>query len=85
MFKAGDNYIHFTKYGGINRGEVKWYGEVTTIDAANSVVYQKPYLVTTKNIILELDGTDGRIFKIKLQEEMLELIEKMKHLKDIKQ
>jgi hypothetical protein len=85
MFKAGDNYIHFTKYGGINRGEVKWYGEVTTIDVDNGVVYQKPYLVTTKNIILQLDGTDGRIFKIKLQEEMLELIEKIKHLKDIKQ
>jgi hypothetical protein len=85
MFKAGDNYIHFTKYGGINRGEVKWYGEVTTIDVDNGVLYQKPYLVTTKNIILQLDGTDGRIFKIKLQEEMLELIEKMKHLKDIKQ
>jgi hypothetical protein len=85
MFKAGDNYIHFTKYGGINRGEVKWYGEVTTIDVDNGVLYQKPYLVTTKNIILQLDGTDGRIFKIKLQEEMLELIEKIKHLKDIKQ
>ena len=65
MFKTGDKYIHFTKYGGVNKGEVKWYGETTVIDLKNQVVYSEPYIVTTLGISLKLDGTDGRILKIK--------------------
>ena len=64
MFKVGDRYIHFTKYGGINKGEVKSYGERKVIDTENCVEYLKPYIVTIKNIVLELDGSDGMIFKL---------------------
>lgn len=64
MFKEGDKYIHFTKYGGINKGEVKWAGYTTVIDTTNKVKYRKHYIVTTKNISLDLDGSDGRIYKI---------------------
>ena len=65
MFKPGDRYIHFTKYGSVNKGEVKLCGETLVIDTKNCVEYLKPYITTTKNIVLELDGTDGIIYKIK--------------------
>jgi hypothetical protein len=64
MFKEGDKYIHFTKYGGINKGEVKSYGETHVMDTKNCVTYLKPHIITTKNILLELDGSDGTIFKV---------------------
>jgi hypothetical protein len=64
MFKPGSKFIHFTKYGGVNRGEVKSCGESYVVDAKNCVRYSKPHIVTTKNIILELDGSDGMIFKV---------------------
>lgn len=64
MFKTGDKYIHFTKYGGVNKGEVKSYGETRVIDTENCVEYLKPHIVTIKNIVLELDGSDGMIFKL---------------------
>lgn len=64
MFKVGDRYIHFTKYGSVNKGEVKSYGETRVIDSENCVEYLKPHIVTIKNIVLELDGSDGMIFKV---------------------
>jgi hypothetical protein len=64
MFKEGDIYIHFTKYGGVNKGEVKSYGETHVMDTKNCVRYLKPHIITTKNILLELDGSDGTIFKV---------------------
>jgi len=64
MFKSGSKYIHFTKYGGINKGEVKSYGETHVMDTKNCVEYLKPHIITTKNILLELDGSDGTIFKV---------------------
>ena len=64
QFKPGDRYIHFTRYGGKNQGEVKWYGEVRCINHDLKLVYSLPYIVTTKNVRLDLDGRDGRIYKI---------------------
>jgi hypothetical protein len=64
MFKPGSKYIHFTKYGGINKGEVKSYGETHVVDTKNCVTYLKPHIITTKNILLKLDGSDGTIFKV---------------------
>ena len=64
MFKPGDIYIHFTKYGSVNKGEVKSYIETHMIDTKNCVNYLKPHIITTKNIVLELDGSDGKIFKV---------------------
>jgi hypothetical protein len=51
MFEKGDNFVHFTKYGGVNKGEVASVGYISLID-------------TTNNVRLNLDGTDGKIYKI---------------------
>ncbi len=65
MFQKGDKYIHFTKYGGINKGVVKSYHTGTfVIDTTNQVSYYKPYITTTNNTQLQLDGSDGKIYKI---------------------
>jgi len=64
MFKEGDKYIHFTRFGSINKGTIKHIGYVGTIDTTNSVCYNRPYMVNEKNIHYELDGTDGKFYKI---------------------
>ena len=64
MFKIGDRYIHFTKYGSVNFGTVKHVHEVNVIDTNNSVVYVSVSIITDKNSCLELDGSDGRIYRI---------------------
>jgi hypothetical protein len=73
MFKQGDKYIHFTKYGGVNKGEVEWYGESINWDTDNMVAYHIPYIKSTKGIVIRLNGEDGKVFKIKndITEEML--------------
>jgi hypothetical protein len=64
MFKPGDRYIHFTNYGSINFGAVKYVHEATITDATNGVMYVSVSIITDKNICLELDGADGRIYRI---------------------
>jgi hypothetical protein len=64
MFIAGDKFIHYTKYGGVNIGEVKEVNVVKCIDADNKVIYDKPVIITTNNVALDTDGSDGRIYKI---------------------
>lgn len=64
MLKEGDKYIHFTKYGNINKGEVRLCGSIKSIDTHNLCSYEKHYIINTKGIILELDGSDGKIYKI---------------------
>jgi hypothetical protein len=73
MFKPQDKYIHFTKYGGVNKGEVEWYGTQINWDTDNMVAYHIPYIKSTKGIVIHLNGEDGRVFKIKedITEEML--------------
>lgn len=73
MFNEGDKYIHFTKYGGINRGEVKRYGQTIHWDTTVNTAYYEPYIVTAKDFNIKLDGSDGRVYKIKedITEEML--------------
>ena len=63
-FKPGSKYIHFTKYGSVNKGEVKSCGGTTVMDTKNLVEYYSPTITTTKGIILHLDGSDGQIYKI---------------------
>jgi len=75
MFKSGDKYIHFAKWDSVNKGEVKSYGETRVIDTKNCVEYLRPHIVTTKNIVLELDGSDGTIFKIKKIQEFRDGVE----------
>ena len=64
MFKKEDKYIHFTKYGGVNKGEVEWYGTQINWDTENMVAYHIPYIRSTKGIIIHLNGEDGRVYKI---------------------
>lgn len=91
MFKQGDKYIHFTKYGGVNKGEVEWYGTQINWDTDNMVAYHLPYIKSTKGIVIHLNGEDGRVFKIKedITEEMLRKLksssEVFKVLKDRKE
>lgn len=62
--KEGDTYIRFTKYGSVIVGTVKSIGSINVVDSENKVYYKKPYMVTNKNISINLDGTDGQIFKV---------------------
>jgi hypothetical protein len=73
MFKQGDKYIHFTKYGSVNKGEVEWFGTRINWDTENMIAYHMPYIKSTRGIIIHLNGEDGKVFKIKndITEEML--------------
>ena len=64
MFTKGDKYIHFTKYGGVNKGEVDYCGHTTRIDTINKVSYLAYRITNTVGITLQLDGSDGEIYKI---------------------
>ena len=64
MFKQGDKYIHFTKYGGVNKGEVEWYGSTMNHDYQNEVVYVSHYIRSTIGHIISTDGSDGRVYRI---------------------
>jgi hypothetical protein len=78
-FKKGDKYIHFTKYGSVNKGEVESCGGTTVMDTKNLVEYRVPTITTTKGILLHLDGSDGKIFKIE-QEYTIEEAENLDNL-----
>ena len=90
LFEEGDKYIQFTKYGSINKGIIKHCGVVNCIDTNNGVSYQKPYLVNEKNIHYDLDGTNGRFYKVTAEytkeecEQLNEAYKKLMELKDIR-
>jgi hypothetical protein len=88
MFEKGDKYIHFTKYGGINKGFVKSYHKGTfVIDTQNQISYYKPYIITNNNTRLELDGSDGKIYKINQEytkEQSEKLAERFKSMSERK-
>jgi hypothetical protein len=64
MFEKGDKFIHYTKYGGVNIGEVKEINIIKCINTTDKVVYDRVSLITTNNVALNTDGSDGRIYKI---------------------
>ena len=68
LFKEGDPYIHFTKYGGTNRGFVKSLGFISCVNLREREYYKKHWIITTNEIMLMLDGSDGRIYKIENHE-----------------
>ncbi len=63
-FKKGDKFIQFTKRGGINKGEVEDIHSTTVWDTTNLCRYMSYAILTTNGVRLNLDGTDGRIYKI---------------------
>lgn len=64
MFKKGDKYIHFTKHGGVNKGEVDYIYETNVLNIDNQCTFRKLSIFTTKGFSLNLDGSDGKIYKI---------------------
>ena len=82
MFKQGDKYIHFTKYGGVNKGDVEWYGSTMNYDYENEVVYVSYYIKSTVGHVISIDGSDGGVYKI--NEEMdSETLSKLKNSTDV--
>jgi predicted PolB exonuclease-like 3'-5' exonuclease len=63
MFKEGDKYIHFTKYGGINKGVVSEFFNTHCVDTKNCVSYEVPHVRNENGIVLNL-REDGLIYKI---------------------
>lgn len=82
MFKQGDKYIHFTKYGGVNKGEVEWYGSTMNYDYENEVVYVSYYIRSTVGHAISTDGSDGRVYKINETMDP-ELLKKLKSSTDV--
>lgn len=64
MFKIGDRYIQFTQTGEVNFGVVKHIHEAIVCDKANQVQYVSVSIINKQNELLELDGTDGRIYRV---------------------
>jgi hypothetical protein len=66
MFEPGDKFIRFSKYGGTRMGVVKFYGERYSVEMNPDykVRMVMPYIITENGIPLNLDGTDGQIYKV---------------------
>ena len=87
MLEVGDKYIHFTNRGGINKGTVKRIGTVTEIDTENQCHYERVYMVNEKDIHYDLDGRDGKFYKITTEytkEEAEELKSAMEQIAKLK-
>jgi hypothetical protein len=73
--QPGDKLLHITKYGGKNVIEVDEidYGyDAWDIDAM--VVYETPKILTTRGFYIAMDGSDGRLYKIKRKLTTAEMI-----------
>lgn len=62
MWKVGDKYIHFTKYGGVNKGVVVDLHEQIRIDYRNKCEYKVNGIVIEIGIVLWLD--EDEVYKI---------------------
>lgn len=63
MFKEGDKYVQFTKYGGINRGVVSEVFNTICVDTKNCISYEVPHIRNEKGIVLNI-SEDGLIYNI---------------------
>jgi hypothetical protein len=87
MLQAGDKYIHFTKYGGVNFGVVEeiWY--VHLLDVDNGCMYLKPQLRNESGSNYDMNE-DGKFFKIEKEytpQEVEAIRERTKRLAGMKQ
>lgn len=73
LFKPGDKYIHFTKYGGINTGTVQHIRTTRVLRTFNSnnlhpihnqIEYIKYTIIIQNGVQLDIDGSDGLIYKV---------------------
>jgi hypothetical protein len=86
MLQAGDKYIHFTKYGGVNFGVVKRIWDVHLLDIDNGCMYLKPQLTNESGLTYDMN-VDGKFFKIEKEytpEEVEVIREKTKRLAGMK-
>lgn len=80
MFKVGDRYVQFIN-GEINMGLVKQIQEVVICDKPNMISYVAVSITNENDVVLELDGTDGRIYRIikDLSENDLKMMQSYMH------
>ena len=86
MLQAGDKYIHFTKYGGVNFGVVKEIWNVHILSTDNGCMYLKPQLRNESGLNYDMNE-DGKFFKIEKEytpEEVEAIREKTKRLASMK-
>jgi hypothetical protein len=86
MLQAGDKYIHFTKYGGVNFGVVKEIWNVYVLSTDKGCMYLKPQLRNEKGVNYDVNE-DGKFFKIEKEytpEEIEAIRENMKRLAGMK-
>ena len=86
MFKPGDKFIRFSKYGNTHIGVVKSYGERFRVEITPTykVSMVVPYIVSENGVVYELDGSDGRIYHVNheyTEDEYTNLKEKFSILK----
>lgn len=76
MLQAGDKYIHFTKYGGVNFGIVQEIWSVHLLDVDNGCMYLKTQLRNEKGSNYDM-YEDGKFYKIE-EEYTLEQVDAIK-------
>jgi hypothetical protein len=86
MFNPGDKFIRFSKYGSTHMGVVKSYGERFRVEITQTykVRMSVPYIVSENGVVYELDGSDGKIYRVNYEyteEEHTILKEKLSILK----
>ena len=82
MFKSGDKYVHFTKYGGVNKGEVvKTYSTHTVVDLNNKIRYKRHFIENTKGNSICINEEEVYLIEKEYTDEQGEIIiENMKSL-----
>ena len=86
-FKKGDLYIHFTKYGGVNKGMVKDIHKATNYDTVTATAYEKYSLININDVMISLNGEDGKVYKVSAElseQEVSDIVETLKKVRDIK-
>lgn len=64
MFEKGDNFVLYTKYGGVIVGEVESIHNNDAICRQSKCVIRRQYIKTTKGMTYSVDGSDGKIYKM---------------------
>ena len=86
-FKVGDLYVHFTKYGGVNKGMIREIHTATCYDTVTSTAYEKYFLININDVMISLNGEDGRVYRVSAElseQEVSNIVETLATMRDIK-
>lgn len=86
-FKVGDLYVHYTRYGGRNKGMVKEIHKATAYDIETATAYEKYSLINTNNVMISLNGEDGKVYRVAAElseQEVSDIVETLATLRNIK-